>query len=129
MHSTLTKIQEDYLNGAYETEEEYHAAMDAATAYYYEQLGTYSSLYTSAVTADSRIIQDAWSSQFSNMVTDSGTWKTSISGYISGAKSAFEEWDSVVATVKNTAGENLSILSTNVSKITTASNELVTAVT
>jgi hypothetical protein len=38
MYDTLTDIQQQYLDGAFETEEEYHKAMDEAKAYYYEKL-------------------------------------------------------------------------------------------
>jgi len=48
--------------------------MAAAKDYYYQKLQDYSSLYSVAVSTDSRVVADAWSTDFSSMIYDTDTW-------------------------------------------------------
>jgi hypothetical protein len=45
MYDTLAGLAESYRNGEFESEEEYHAAVQEATEYYYELLDQYSYLH------------------------------------------------------------------------------------
>ena len=129
MTDTLKQIQEDYLNGSFASEAEYQAAMEEAKAFYFEKLQGYSQLYGVALSADSAIAAEAWSTDFAGMVNNTEEWKIKVDEYISGATTAFTEWSEVVAKVKETTGKDLGELATNVSDITSANDALVTKLT
>jgi hypothetical protein len=46
----------------------------AAKEYYYEKLEEYSNLHSIAITTDTRVIGDAWSSEFNGMISNTETW-------------------------------------------------------
>jgi hypothetical protein len=81
MYDTLTQLQQDYLNGAFETEEDYQNAVLAAKEYYYEKLENYSNLHAVALTTDSRVINDAWSSDFSDITENTAKWQDETDKY------------------------------------------------
>jgi hypothetical protein len=82
MYDTLAEIQEQYLNGEIATEEEYHQAIDEIKAYYYQKLQDYSSLYQVAITTDSRVVADAWSTEFMDMERSTDEWRSAVDGYV-----------------------------------------------
>lgn len=127
MYDTLTDLQSQYLEGAFESEEEYHAAVEAAKSYYYEKLEQYSSLYGVAVQADSRVAQDAWSTEFASMTTDTESWKLAVETYIQEVSGAFAEWEEAVENL--TVLTNLTDISGAVSGITSESEELLKLLT
>jgi hypothetical protein len=49
MYDTLTSLQQQYLDGAFESEEEYHNAVAEAKEYYYAKLEQYSDLHAVAL--------------------------------------------------------------------------------
>ena len=124
MYDAFGTIQENYMNGSYASEEEYNNAMAEAKEHYYEKIQNYSSLYQFALTSDSAIAQEAWSSDFSQMVTDTSSWKNSVDLYLSGSTTAFNEWADVIATIKETTGGDLSSLASNVNDIADESDLL-----
>ena len=130
MYDTLTDIQTRYLNGEFESEEEYHQAMEEAKEYYYQKLQDYSSLYQVSLTTDSRVIKDAWSTDFAGMTQNTESWKISVNRYVGEVEQAFKQWDQTVQSIKNqTVGKNLDELNTKVGNIVTESNNLTTAIT
>jgi hypothetical protein len=56
--------------------------MEEAKAYYYEKLEQYSSLHAIAISTDARVIEDAWSSEFSTMIYETESWKDSVETYV-----------------------------------------------
>jgi hypothetical protein len=70
------------LNGEFESEQEYQNAVAEAKQYYYELLEQYSDLYTIAISADARALEDAWSSEFNSMVYNTKNWQTQVDIYI-----------------------------------------------
>jgi hypothetical protein len=92
MYDTLGSLQEQYLNGAFESEEEYNKAMEAAKQYYYQKLQDFSSMYSVALTTDSRVVADAWSTDFSGMIYDTDHWMSEVNRYVAGTSDAFKEW-------------------------------------
>ena len=124
MTDTLKTIQEDYLNGSFATEAEYHAAMENAKAFYFEKLQGYSSLYSVALSADSNIAAEAWSTDFAGMVKNTEEWKIQVDSYITDVTSAFSNWSQAMSTVKNTTGKDLTELANNVSSITDENDKL-----
>ena len=96
MYDTFADLQQQKLDGAFETEEEYHRAMEEAKAYYYQKLQDYSGLYSVAVTTDSRVVADAWSSDFADMVYDTDEWMSAVDQYVADVELAFKEWSDAV---------------------------------
>ena len=113
MYDTFADIQQQKLSGAFETEEEYHRAMEAAKDYYYQLLQKYSNQYSIALTTDSRIVADAWSTDFSSMIYDTERWMSEVDNYVDGTTKAFQDWQAAVT------GENgvTSIIGNNVGEV------------
>jgi hypothetical protein len=63
--------------------------MIMAKEHYYTKLQDFSYLYSQALTADSNIVADAWSTDFSSMIGDSTKLESSVNKYINGSKTAF----------------------------------------
>ena len=129
MYDTLAEIQNKYLNGEFETEEEYHKAMEEAKAYYYQKLQDYSSLYQVAITTDSNIIADAWSTDFADMTYRTEDWKNAVENYVKDTNLAFDGWEETIRRIKEeTVGNNLDELALKTSSITSASDALAQSV-
>ena len=125
MYDTFTELQEQYLSGELETEAEYQEAMLKAKEYYYEKLKNYSSLHQVALTTDSRVIADAWSSDYSEMIFNTEDWMRAVTEYVGNVNLAFDEWEENVETITNqTLGPNLDALEDNVKDITDANDAL-----
>lgn len=122
---TMQELNERRLNGEFETEEAYNQAVLAARDYFYKQLDDYSYLYSVAISEDTRVAADAWSTEFSSMVTDTKNWKTNVSTYISEVQGAFSAWDTSMSSLY---GENgtLSQIETKVNDIKNAASALKT---
>ena len=58
MYDTLTSLAQAYRDGEFESEAEYHAAVEEATQYYYEKLDQYSYLHYQAIQTDDRVATD-----------------------------------------------------------------------
>jgi hypothetical protein len=115
------------LSGSYATEEEYQNAMMEAKQYYFDKLQSYSQLYGVAVSTDSNIVSEAWSTGFADMTTKTDTWSQAVNTYMANATTAFSDWASTVAKVKETTGEDLTTLSSKVGAIVTENNNLTDA--
>lgn len=125
MYDTFTELQEQYLSGEFETEAEYQDAMLKAKEYYYEKLKNYSSLHQVALTTDARVVADAWSSEYSDMIFNTEDWMHAVTEYVGNVNLAFDEWEENVNTITNeTLGPNLDTLEDNVKDITDANNAL-----
>ena len=122
MYNELTELQQKYLEGAFDSEEEYQEAMEATKKYYYEKLEQYSSLYKVAVTTDSRVIADAWSTDFSKMMSKTEEWKSAVNTYASSAASELTVWASTIATVMSST--NLDAVDSELKKMATDSTAL-----
>ena len=127
MYDTLADIQQRHLDGEYETEAEYHAAMEEAKAYYYQKLQDYSSLYSVAVTADSRVVADAWSTDFASMIYDTDNWKQAVEDYTDDAIAAFTKWQNAVTGeggIADLIGNSVEDVGKTVQEVTDKSKEL-----
>jgi hypothetical protein len=92
MYDTLKELQTQYLEGAFDNEEEYNNAVAEAKKYYYEKLEQYSSLYSVALTTDSRVVADAWSTDFNEMIYKTDEWKAKVDEYTAKAAETLGEW-------------------------------------
>jgi hypothetical protein len=63
------------------------------------------------------------------MIENTDAWKRNIDGYLFNSSKAFEDWDAVIAKVKETTGGNLSTLASNVGSIVSQNDELTESIT
>jgi hypothetical protein len=122
MYDTLTSITEAYYNGEITSQEEYEAQMLAAQEYYYKQLETYQDLYGIALEADTRVIQDSWTSGFRTMINNTENWKIKVADYTEAATVSLSNWYNKVEEISNKTG--LDNIASSVEKVTTKSDEL-----
>ena len=129
MHDEISELTQAWLDGEIESEQEYHAKMQDIKDFYYEKLKDYSELYQVAISTDSAIVAEAWSTEFASMTNDTENWMTKVDEYVGGCSEVFQEWQSTIAEVEQMAGQDLDNLATGVSDITTESDKLVEAIT
>ena len=127
MYDTLTDLQTQYLEGAFESEEEYRNAVDSATKYYYDKLEQYSSLHAVAIADDSRVVEDAWSTSFNSMIYNTENWKDSVEEYVGNVEKAFKDFGSEMKNIEKDLGLNK--IEKSVSNITKESSKLKTELT
>ena len=118
----ITELTEMWMNGEIESEEEYQRRKAEIQDYYYEKLKQYSSLYQVALTTDSNVIKDAWSTDFSDMMYKTEDWKVATDDYFAGAAESMKTWAEVCGTVLEESG--LDDVSKKVEEINTKSENL-----
>ena len=126
MYDTLTSIQEAWLNGEIATQEEYDRQMLAAQEYYYQQLEDYSNLYSIAISTDSRVVKDAWSTGFNSMMSKTNEWKDKVNQYSAEARETLVNWYAKVDEIANKTG--LDNIASKVKAVTDESKALKDAV-
>lgn len=122
MYDTLTEIQDKYLNGEYDSYQEYQDAMIEAQDYYYQKLEDYSDLYKIAISTDNKVIADAWSSNFNDMVFNTEQWKVDVARYVGEVSGAFKQWKTDLDNLK--LKTELDDLAGKTKEITTESDNL-----
>ena len=120
----ITELTEMWMNGEIESEEEFQRRKAEIQDYYYEKLKQYSNLYQVALTTDSNVIKDAWSSDFNDMIYKTDEWKGAVDEYFAGAAESMQVWAEVCATVLSESG--LDDISTKVGEIDQKSQDLKT---
>lgn len=118
----ITELTEMWMNGEIESEEEYQRRRAEIQDYYYEKLKQYSSLYQIALTTDSNVIKDAWSTDFSDMIYKTEDWKVATDDYFAGAAESMKIWAEVCGTVLKESG--LDDVSKKIGEINTKSENL-----
>jgi len=111
----ITELTEMWMNGEIESEEEFQRRKAEIQDYYYEKLKQYSNLYQIALTTDSNVIKDAWSSDFNDMMYKTEEWKGTVDEYFVGAAESMQTWAEVCSTVLSESG--LDDISTKVGEI------------
>lgn len=104
LYNDLAELQQQYLEGQFATEDEYQAAVEASKKYHYDKLKQYSSLYQVALTTDSRVVADAWSTDFNDMIYKTEEWTSAINDYTDKAASELAVWAETVNTVISGSG-------------------------
>lgn len=123
-YDTMTEMSTLQFRSQFETEEDYEKAVKIMQEGYYEQLEGYSKLYNVAITNDSRASTEAWSKDFTKMMTKSEEWKEAVSGYVGNVKDAFNDWFIQVDTLSVEAGVDFDSLEGNVEDVTNKSTAL-----
>ena len=121
MYDDLGNLQQQYLEGAFESEAEYNAAVEAAKEYHFEKLKQFSELYQVALTTDSAVVADAWSTDSNDMIYNTETWKTEVNNYVAEVSKAFAAWESAIKPLNESI---LGGLSNKVGDIVDESKEL-----
>lgn len=124
MYDTLADLQQQHLEGAFESEEEYHAAVEAAKQYYYDKLKQYSELHAIALTTDNRVITEAWSSGINDMVVQTEYFINEVENYLQDAEIAFTEWANMMSNIATDVGVDMSSLGEKVQNIVSNSDKL-----
>ena len=106
MYDTLTDLQTQYLDGAFKDEQAYQDAVTSAKEYYYDKLKQYSSLHQVALTTDSRVIADAWSNDFNDMITKTDEWKDCVDTFADDAAQSLQGWADTVSGLLDESGFN-----------------------
>lgn len=127
MYETLSELHQKYLDGEFASEEEYNNAVAAAKEYYYQKLEDYSSLYKVALTTDSRVIKDAWSTDYNDMMYKVEELKYSVEDYLSESRSVISSWSQDVKTALDESG--MSDFDQAVQDVKDASDDLNEAIT
>ena len=120
MNDTLAEINQQYLDGEFESQKEYEEAIKRAKDYYYKQLENYSNLYQVAIGTDARVTGDSWSKAFGQMTTQTEIWKTKTDEYIGNTQSAFAAFDTALKPIK----DSLSASAKSIENITKESKKL-----
>lgn len=130
MYDTLQDLQQQKLDGMFETEQEYQDAVTAAKEYYYDKLKQYSNLYSVALTTDNRVVVDAWSSDFAEMTARTDDWMVAVNEYIGGVQDALTLYEEQMNTIAvETVGEDLDTIRDKTQDITDANDDLVDKIT
>ena len=124
MYDTLTDLQQQYLAGAFESEAEYHAAVESAKQYYYEKLQQYSELHTIAITTDNRVVVEAWSAGFNEMIGSTDTWMVAVNNYVSQVSLAFSTWKGEMEIIAKDVGVDLGSIEGSIKDVTDESDNL-----
>ena len=102
----ITELTQMWMNGEIASEEEFNRRKQEITEYYGEKLKQYSELHTIALSADSRVLTDAWSSDFIERTASVEEWKNSVDGYFEGAAGSMATWAQVTKEVLADSGLN-----------------------
>lgn len=130
MYDTLQDLQQQKLDGMFETEQEYQDAVTAAKEYYYDKLKQYSNLYSVALTTDNRVVVDAWSSDFAEMTARTDDWMVAVNEYIGGVQDALTLYEEQMNTIAvETVGGDLDTIRDKTKDITDANDDLVDKIT
>lgn len=120
----LAEIDKNRQEGMYASEEEYQAARARVIEEYTTLITTYSNLYGIATTDDARVVEDAWSTAYSNIVDQGDLWRGAITDYVSEVDDAWATWKTDMDTVTNIVGTDLKTLKGNVKDVTDESDKL-----
>lgn len=100
----ITELTQMWMNGEISSEEEFNRRKQEIVEYYGEKLQQYSDLHSIALTTDSRVVKDAWSSDFSSMTASVDVWRQNVDTYFSQAGESMKDWADVCGQVLEDSG-------------------------
>lgn len=125
MNDAITELYNDQSL----TDEERQARRLELEAYYHEKLSQFSYLYSVAAQTDARVVDEAWSSGFANMTTQTSVWMAAVQTYAGDATSALSAYQAGVDQIEREVGLDLDSLKSKTEGIKTESNDLTKAIT
>ena len=102
----ITELTAMWMNGEISSEEEFQRRRDELQRYYTQKLEGYSHQYQVSLTTDSRVIKDAWSSDFSDMMYQTEEWGNAVNSYFGDASGSLAKWTEAQATLLSETGLN-----------------------
>lgn len=121
---TFNKINENYKNGMYASEQEYNNAMLEAQKYYYDLLQTYSDLY---YLAHGTMIEESFQNEEDYIFAGVGNledFKDATDEYLGDCNTSFDEWKENTQEVTDIIGEDLNDTSEKVDEVVEHSENL-----
>ena len=128
-HQAMQDLTQQYFNGEIESEDEYQRKKEELVAYYSELLGNYSDIYKLSIEEDTAIVTDAWSTVFSEMVTNTEGWSINVNDYFAKTEEKMSGWKTFVAELKETVGLDFDSIGSSVGGVTTKVDLLADALT
>ena len=104
MYDSVTELNQQYLDGAFGSYEEFQEQVEATTQYYYDKLKQYQSLYGVAIEVDSRVSADAWGANFETMTNNTEDWYKAVKDYTTEATSALSGYTEEMQELSNEVG-------------------------
>ncbi len=118
----ITELTMQWKNGEIASEEEFNKRKQEIMEYYGKKIEQYSDLHSIALTTDTNVVRDAWSSDFSDMIDKAGEWDDAVNQYFADAAGSMQKWTETCNTVLSETG--LDDLDSKVESITTESDKL-----
>ena len=118
----ITELTQMWINGEISDYDEYERRKLELTEYYGEKLKQYSELHTVALSTDSRVLTDAWSSDFIERTASVEEWKKGVDDYFEGAAGSMATWAEVTKTTLANSG--LTDMDKALQEVDTKSNNL-----
>lgn len=121
---TFNKINDNYKNGMYTSEQEYNNAMLEAQKYYYDLLQTYSDLY---YIAHGTMIEESYQNEEDYIFAGIGNledFKDATDEYLGDCNNAFDDWKENTEEVTDIIGEDLDDTSDKVDQVVEHSEDL-----
>ena len=100
----ITELTTMWMNGEIASEEEFNRRKMEITEYYGEKLQQYSELHNIALQTDSRVLTEAWSSDFIERTASVETWKNNVKTYFDEAGMQMAAWAEVTKQVLDQSG-------------------------
>jgi hypothetical protein len=121
-HSELDELERAHQEGQFASEEEYQKRRSELIEYYNDKLIEFSDLYSTAIVDDVRVVDDAWSTKFGNVISNTGTFKETVEGYIEEVTAEWDKYNKEVDEIKTSLNfdYDLSGMSEGVDKVAEA---------
>jgi len=78
MYDTLGELQEQFLNGEFESEKQYNEAVMAAKNFYFAQLKAFQDDYTLSFTTHDEVRTDSWGTSYETMIDSTQEWEDAV---------------------------------------------------
>lgn len=106
-YNDLIQLNEDYLNGEIETEEEYWEKYNEIRDYYYSKIEDATYLYQVAVSGESRVLEEAWSTDLSKMIASEDELLKNTQNFVTDSAKELKKYREDVAATAKSVGIDL----------------------
>lgn len=93
MYDTLGELQEQFLNGEFESEKQYNEAVMAAKQFYFAQLKAFQDDYTLSFTTHDQVRTDSWGTSYETMIDSTQEWEEAVNQNIENVSDQFSLWE------------------------------------
>ena len=124
MYDSLIEIDQQYKDGQFASEAEYHEVRLAAQSYYFNKLRQYSEIYNIAIQLDSNATAESWGKDYQNMINSTEDWEIAVSAHAENVTKAFNQWGDEMTWLADRTDTSMDSLANSVSSVTKESDEL-----